>query len=158
MSTRPFSCSCFSFRPRPPVLFGAVLALLCVFACGNAKADIFVVVNTANPVRNLNTREVADLYLGRTRTYPNGAPAQILDQPNARSEREQFFRLLVNMPLAQVNAYWARLTFTGRQSPPEVRADDQAVLADISRSTQAIGYVGIRPHHPDVHVILQLRE
>jgi ABC-type phosphate transport system substrate-binding protein len=147
----------FSF-PRPPVLLNAVLALLCALACDAAKADIFVVVNTANPVRTLSTREVADLYLGRSRTYPNGLPAQIIDQPNARSEREQFFRLLVNMPLAQVNAYWARLTFTGRQSPPEIRTDDQAVLADVSRSAQAIGYVGSRPQNPDVHVILQLRE
>ena len=150
MSTHPTS--------RPPLLLSAILALLCTLACSGAKADIFVVVNTANPVRNLNTREVADLYLGRSRTYPNGQPAQILDQPNARNEREQFFRLLVNMPLAQVNAYWARLTFTGRQSPPEVRIDDQAVLADVSRSAQAIGYVGTRPQHPDIHVILQLRE
>ena len=150
MSTRASS--------RSPLLLSAALALLCALGCGAAKADIFVVVNTANPVRNLDPREVADLYLGRTRTYPNGAPAQILDQSNARNEREQFFRLLVNMPLAQVNAYWARLTFTGRQSPPEIRADDQAVLADVSRSAQAIGYVGSRPQHPDIHVILQLRE
>jgi hypothetical protein len=83
---------------------------------------------------------------------------QILDQANSRSEREQFFRLLLNMPLAQVNAYWARLTFTGRQSPPEVRNDDQAVVASVSRSVQAIGYVGSRPQHPDVHVILQLHD
>lgn len=150
MSTRP--------PLRPPVLFSALLALFCCFGSSHASADIFVVVNTANPIRNLSTREVADLYLGRSRTYPNGAPAQIIDQANARNEREQFFRLLVNMPLAQVNAYWARLTFTGRQSPPEIRPDDQAVLADVSRSPQAIGYVGVRPHHPDIHVILQLRE
>ena len=146
---------------RPPSrspLLPTVLALLCALGCGAARADIYVVVNAANPVRSLSTREVADLYLGRTRTYPDGQPAQILDQPNVRGEREQFFRLLVNMPLAQVNAYWARLTFTGRQSPPEVRADDQAVLTDVSRTPQAIGYVGSRPHHPDVHVILQLRD
>lgn len=143
---------------KPPSLLRAALLLLCVLGSSLAHADIFVVVNAANPVRSLNTREVADLYLGRSRTYPNGQPAQILDQPNARIEREQFFRLLVNMPLAQVNAYWARLTFTGRQSPPEIRTDDQAVLADVSRSAQAIGYVGSRPQHPDIHVILQLRE
>jgi ABC-type phosphate transport system substrate-binding protein len=143
---------------RSSLLPSAILALFCALGCGSANADIYVVVNAANPVRSLNPNEIADLYMGRSRTYPNGQPAQILDQPNVRAEREQFFRLLVNMPLAQVNAYWARLTFTGRQSPPEMRADDQAVLADVSRSPQAIGYVGSRPHHPDVHVILQLRD
>ena len=145
-------------RPSPLRLLRACLALCCVLGSGVTQADIFVIVNAANPVRQLSSQEVADLYLGRARTYPNGAPAQILDQPNTRNEREQFFRLLLNMPLAQVNAYWARLTFTGRQNPPEVRNDDQAVLASVSRSAQAIGYVGSRPQHPDIHVILQLRE
>lgn len=145
-------------RPPPSRLLRVCLALCCALAWGVAQADIFVIVNAANPVRQLSNQEVADLYLGRARSYPNGTPVLILDQANSRSEREQFFRLLLNMPLAQVNAYWARLTFTGRQSPPEVRNDDQAVVASVSRSVQAIGYIGSRPQHPDVHIILQLHD
>jgi ABC-type phosphate transport system substrate-binding protein len=123
-----------------------------------AQADIFVIVNARNPVQQLSKEEIADLYLGRTRSYPNGARAQIIDQADTRREREQFYRLLLNMPLVQVNAYWARLTFTGRQTPPEVRSDDQAVLSSVSRSVQAIGYVGSPPQYPGVRVIQYLHE
>jgi ABC-type phosphate transport system substrate-binding protein len=140
------------------LLLKAGIVLLCAFSCQMAQADIFVIVNAANPAHSLSPQEVSDLYLGRTRTYPNGAPAQILDQTNDRTEREQFFRLLVNMPLAQVNAYWARLTFTGRQPPPEVRNNDQAIINSVSRSPQAIGYVGSKPSNSEIQVILQLRE
>ena len=145
-------------RPPPSRLLRVCLALCCALAWGVAQADIFVIVNAANPVRQLSNQEVADLYLGRARSYPNGTPVLILDQANSRSEREQFFRLLLNMPLAQVNAYWARLTFTGRQTPPEVRSDDQAVLSSVSRSVQAIGYVGSPPQYPGVRVIQYLHE
>ena len=134
-----------------------VATFACVLTCQSALADIFIIVNTANPIRGLSAQEVADLYLGRTRTYPDGTPARVLDRPSDHQVREQFFRLLVNMPPAQVNAYWARLTFTGRQKPPEVINDDPAVIASVSKSERAIGYVAYRPTHPDIHVILQLR-
>lgn len=144
------------FAPTALLKWAAVAVLL--LACRFAWADIFVVVNSGSSVGSLNQQEIADLYLGRTHTYPNGIQAKVLDQPNEQPAREQFFRLLLGMRLAQVNAYWARLTFTGRQRSPDVETDDAAVIAAVSRSRQAIGFVASKPSDPGIRVILQIHE
>ena len=133
---------------------GVLLALSAQAAC----ADVYVIMNASNPVRSLSRQEVSDLYLGRTRELPNGLAVTLFDQPNDQAARAEFFQLLVNMPLPQVNAYWARLSFTGRQTPPQTRADDAAVMAVISKSERAIGFVGTRPSDPSLRVVLHLKE
>lgn len=134
-------------------LFAGFLGL--VWSLGT-HADVYVIANPGLP--ELNRQQVADLYLGRLRMLPSGEPATVLDQPNDRPVREQFFRLLLNMPLPQVNAYWARLTFTGRQTAPEISPDDGAVVRIVSSNPRAIGYVGSPPPDNQVRVILRLHE
>lgn len=133
---------------------GVLLALAAQAVC----ADVYVIMNANNSVRSLSRQEVSDLYLGRTRELPNGAAVTLFDQPNEQAARAEFFQLLANMPLPQVNAYWARLSFTGRQTPPQTRADDADVMSVISKSERAIGFVGIRPSDPALRVVLHLKE
>ena len=40
-----------------------------------AGDTLYVVVNAANPVRELTQRDVVALYTGRTRAFPNDLPA-----------------------------------------------------------------------------------
>lgn len=138
----------------------AVILLACSMwlPATSAMADIYVIVNASNPLRSMSAQDVADLYLGRTRAYPNGITARIIDQNSERSAHELFFRLLVSMSSSEVNAYWARLTFTGRVKPPEIKPDDAAVLARVASAENAIGYLAQRPADPAVRVVLQLRE
>ena len=56
-------------------------ARACLLASGPAGADLYVVVNTANPVRALTTQEVSALYLGRAHSFPTGEFALIFDHP-----------------------------------------------------------------------------
>lgn len=128
-------------------------------AMGAAHADIYVIANHSAPVEQLNPQQVADLYLGRTRTLQSGDYVTLLDQNNEQPVRERFFKAIANMSLTQVNAYWARLTFTGRQHPPQPKANDMKVIEAVSRDPLAIGYVGsLPPNNNQVRVILHLYE
>lgn len=125
---------------------------------GAAHADVYVIANHAAPVEQLSQQQVADLYLGRTRTLQPGSYVTLLDQTNEQPVRERFFRVIANMSLTQVNAYWARLTFTGRQHPPKPQANDAKVIEAVSHDPLAIGYVGSPPPSNQVRVILHLYE
>jgi len=48
---------------------------------------------------------------------------------------------LTDRPLAQINAYWARLMFSGRATPPRMLPDTSSILQAVSQNRDAIGYV-----------------
>lgn len=123
-----------------------------------ATAEIAVIVNVANPVRQLTQTEVADLYLGRSRTFPGGEYALVFDLPREAPLRERFFSSVAGMNPQQVNAYWSRLMFTGQVLPPQALPNDRAVLDIVRRNPGAIGFVKTEGLDSSVRVVLTLKE
>lgn len=144
-------------RTPASILLRIVGTMGLCFMVGAARADIYVIAHVNGNTEQLTRQQVADLYLGRTRMLQPGDYVILIDQNNDQPVRERFFRLLTNMSLSQVNAYWARLRFTGRQHPPEPQANDAKVIEAVSRDPLAIGYVGTQPGN-QVRVILHLHE
>jgi len=104
-----------------------------------AHADVAVIVHAKNPITTLAPHEVQDIFLGRTRTFPDGRYAVPLDQSSPL--RAEFYQTLTARPLEQINAYWARLMFTGQAMPPARLPDDAAVLKSVRENETAIGYI-----------------
>lgn len=128
-----------------------------------AFGDLAVIVHPDSPVRTLTPREVSDLYLGRSRSVAVGEPkarrpAIVYEQPAGSPVRENFFRALNGMSVSQLNAYWARLRFSGEVLPPVVLADSRAVVELVSRDREAIGYVDAAALSASVRIVLRLRE
>lgn len=115
--------------------------LMLLLMAATAGAEIVVVVNHANPADSLSRREVVDLYMGRTQFFADGSLVLRLDQAPQSKERQEFYRGLVNKSVAEVNAYWAKLLFSGRASPPQVVEGNKAVLAAVRDNKNAIGYI-----------------
>jgi ABC-type phosphate transport system substrate-binding protein len=122
-----------------------------------AWADIAVIVNIANPVRQLSQQQVADLYLGRSRVFPNGEYALVFDLPRDASLRGQFFLQVASLSPQQVNAYWSRLMFTGQVLPPQAMPDERTVLDLVRRNPGALGYVNAALADTTVRVVLVLK-
>lgn len=106
-----------------------------------AQAELVVVVHPSNPADSLSRREVVDLYMGRTQYFADGSLVLRLDQPPDSEARQDFYRGLVNKSVAEVNAYWAKLLFTGRASPPQVLRDSASVLGAVRSNVNAVGYL-----------------
>lgn len=123
-----------------------------------ARADIAVIVNAANPVKQLSVQQVSDLYLGRARAFPGGEYALVFDLPREDALREKFFTKLAGMSPQQVNAYWSRLMFTGQVLPPQPMPNDRAVLDIVRRNPGAIGYVKADEIDASVRVVLTVKE
>ncbi|MDD1780741.1 hypothetical protein LRP49_05935 [Enterovibrio sp. ZSDZ35] len=106
-----------------------------------AQAGLVVVVNQANPVESLSSRQVMDIYMGRFTAYPDGTSADTTDLPDNSPIREDFYNRLVGKSVAQINAYWARLLFTGKAEPPEAKPSEQAVVNYVLENRHAIAYI-----------------
>ena len=57
----------------------------------------------------------------------------------------------------QINAYWARLSFTGQANPPRKLADKAAVLQVVEKNQDALGYVESIPADTDVLPLLTIK-
>lgn len=126
-----------------------------------AQADIAVVVHPENPLRTISAREVSDLYLGRSYSVSVGEQRigmLVYEQPPDSPLREAFYRAVNGMRIHLVNAYWARLRFSGEVLPPRPLADSRAVIEAVSRNRQAIGYVDAATVNDSVRTVLLLKE
>ena len=120
-----------------------------------AQADVAVIVNAKNTVAATAPREVQDIFLGRVRTFPDGRFAVAIDQSSPL--RAEFYQALTARPVEQINAYWARLLFTGQASPPMRLPDDDAVLKAVRENEGAIGYVDPVRVDKTVRLLLRLK-
>ena len=135
----------------------AVLLLLAVGAA-SAEADVYVVVNAANPARTMTQKEVLDLYMGRSRTFANNDFALPFDLPRDHPARAGFYLALTGQTLAQINSYWSRLMFSGQTMPPQPLPGEAAMLDVVRRNPGAIGYLTQEPGDKGVHTVLVLKD
>jgi ABC-type phosphate transport system substrate-binding protein len=119
-----------------------------------AAADVAVIANVRNPLDGLTGKQVQDIFLGRTRSFPNDRFALPIDQSSPL--RSEFYQRLTGRSLEQINAYWARILFTGQASPPLRVPDDAAVLRTIRENEGAIGYIDKSQADGSVRVLLIL--
>lgn len=92
---------------------------LCFFLSPCCWAEMVVVINVDSPISQLSRQEVADIFLGRTPFLPNMErviPIESLENSDAYRD---FHANVTRKNLTQLNAYWARMVFAGRASPPQ---------------------------------------
>lgn len=134
-----------------------IILLVLLLLPAKAMADIVVIVNSTNQVTELTERQVIDLYMGRTSYFPSGRKAQRYDQSSNSKIRTEFYYRKTQKSVAEIDAYWARLIFTGRASPPRVVKDDLEMLEIVEKNPFAIGYVAEEFLNDRVTVVLEIK-
>lgn len=126
-------------RPHLLILWFAVLSVSGI--AFPARADLVVVAHPKSGIEQLTRDEVANIFLGRYRRLSSGVTAEPLDLPAASDARAVFYRQLVGKSLPEINAYWARLVFSGKTRPPEVAADADEALRLVMARPGVLAYV-----------------
>ncbi len=132
-----------------------IVVALGLFAA-HANAEVVVIVNPKNPAASLTAQQVAALYLGHATTFPSGGPVAMADQPEAAGIRGDFYQKATGRSVAQVRATWARITFTGKGTPPKELKSDADVKAFVAADPRAIGYVDASAVDSSVKAVLKL--
>lgn len=114
--------------------------LLAALLSGAAVADIAVVVNPAN-ANAVSADDLNRLFLGRASSFADGSKATPLNMAEGTAARDEFDSKVLNRSAAQLKAYWSKLVFTGKGTPPKELADDAAVKAAVAADSGAIGYI-----------------
>lgn len=133
------------------------LSLLLLLFTPYSVAGLFVVVSEQSQINRFEVDDIADVYLGRTKVLDSLYINQVIDRKG--EVRRRFFMNVTQMRESQVNAYWAKLKFSGSMRAPEQVESDSHVFEKLLANPQAVGYTAERPAiDSGIKVVLEINE
>lgn len=123
----------------------------------HADPEITIIAHNGNELGNLTRKQIADIYMGRTTSLPNGTIPLPLDYQGDSAVRARFYQSITGKNMAQINAYWARLSFTGQANPPRRLADKAAIMQVVEKNVDAVGYVDNLEPNDKVSPVMTVR-
>ena len=132
----------------------SIFVLLCVFWSHVLHAEVAVIVHPAN--QNVLSADIVQrIYLGRDKSFPDGSQAVPVALPDNVPNTEAFNNELLKKSSSQVKAYWSKLIFTGKGTPPKTVASDAEMMQLIGTNPNLIGYVDAASVDGSVKVVLK---
>jgi len=128
-------------------------AILSMSVMNPAQADVVVVVSVRNPESSLTKEQVAQIFLGKTATFPSGMRAIPIDQAENSTLRNEFYRKTTGWDATLLKVYWSRIIFTSKGRPPMEVPDDEMMKSLLRRNPSAIGYIDKREIDDSIKVI-----
>ena len=104
-----------------------------------SHAEIAVIVHPSNS-NDIDKTTITKIYMGKTKSFPNGEQAVPINQIESQLT-DEFNNTVLSKSTSQLRAYWSKLIFTGKGSPPKEVNDDKEVLELVASNPNLIGYV-----------------
>lgn len=137
-------------RTLHALLIGILLA-----GTSAAKAEVVVVTSSRSSPIELSRDQAEKLYLGRSTTLGDGTPVNLIDLPNG-STRDEFYGRLTGKNPTQIQAYWSRIVFTGRASPPKEAGSVAEARQWLIDTPNTIGYLERGDATSGLRILLRL--
>ena len=134
----------------------APMFLAMVWGLPATASEPVVIVNLQSGVDKLSRDQVINIFMGRQKRLPSGIVALPVEQAQSAVTRARFYQLLVKKDLPDINAYWARLFFSGQAQPPRQVNGAEEVLELVAGIKGAIGVVDGARVDRRVRVVLDL--
>jgi hypothetical protein len=116
------------------------IAALCLVANTQSQADVAVVVSADSAV-TASPAEVSRLFLGKLKKFSDGTKAEIVYAKEGSSVREEFDKKALKKSPSQIKAYWSKLLFSGKGSPPKELTSDAEIKAKVASGSGVVGYI-----------------
>lgn len=115
--------------------------LLSLFINATVNADTVIIVNNQSKVESLDQEQLADIYLGKSPTLPNGDQVVAIDYHENVALRETFHSAVTGKSQSQLKSYWSRLIFSGKGTPPKEVEDESSMKKLVANNPNVLGYI-----------------
>ncbi|THB65244.1 MAG: phosphate ABC transporter substrate-binding protein [Gammaproteobacteria bacterium] len=120
------------------------------------SAEIAVVVHPSNTSADMSDNQVAQLFLAKKRSFPGGGKAIPISQAKGSPVRELFNKKVLKKSEGKLKAYWSKIVFTGKGSPPKTMENDAEVKKLVADNPNIIGYIDAKSVDDTVKVVLTI--
>lgn len=118
-------------------------------------ADIVVIVSSSNANYALDKIDIEQIFLGKKSVFPDGEKAIPVDQAENSPVRAEFNDKALGKNANQLKAYWSRLIFTGKGTPPKESGNDADVVALVAQNPNMVGYIDESALNDSVKVLFK---
>ena len=103
-------------------------------------AEVEVIVHPSNAAA-LDKDSIQRIYLGKTRAFPGGGEAVAISLKEGTGPEGEFTKNVLGKSAKQLKAYWAKMVFTGKGTPPRQIDSADEMVKLISANPNLIGFV-----------------
>ena len=128
--------------------------ILALFGSATVMAETVVIVHPSNTAA-LDSDTIARIFLGRDKSFPDGASALPVALIEGVPATEEFNSKILKKSSSQLKAYWSKLVFTGKGSPPKEADSDTESVKLVGTNPSLIGYVDASAVNDSVKVVLK---
>ena len=121
--------------------FIVLFSLLFSFSYQAYADTTYAIFSLNKDFKPLTKSKVRMLYRGKMKRLQN-KKIELCDWSESHIVRSEFYQTLLRKDVAQMNAYWASLSFSGKARPPKVIKEDsmEELLQWVSAKKTRIGY------------------
>ena len=134
-----------------------LLGVVVLLGGTSVLADMVVIVHPDSGVAALSIGDVKNLFLRKSKTLAGSTIAIPVDQKQGSKNRTTFMEKVLGKSKSQLKAYWSKLIFSGKGSPPKTLDDDAAVKSFVAGTAGAIGYIDSSWVDGTVQVVLNVK-
>ena len=120
-----------------------------------AAADVAVIVHPTNK-NTFAVSDVESIFMLKKSTFTDGSKATPFYLSGDETSRNIFNEKALGKSSSQLKAYWSKLVFTGKGTPPPELATSADAVAKVAADPTAVAYVDKSAVTPAVKVVLSL--
>lgn len=129
-----------------------IMSILSFTLSTPAFAEVVVIVNPANTAE-ISKADISRLFLGKKSKYSDNSKATPIYLAQGHAARDEFNKKALGKSSSQIKAYWSKLIFTGKGTPPDALGNIADVIAKVSSDPEAIAYIDAASANGSVKVV-----
>ena len=137
---------------RLPRILTALAAAL-IYTTPAVAAEFVVIVNKSNQISSQPKATVAKYFFKDIELWDNGSKIVPVDFVDTNPLASQFAQNVLEMDLEKKRRIWLKKIFSGKSTPPQQLATDEAVITAVAAEPGAIGYISASSPTDKVKVI-----
>ena len=137
------------------ILFCSATALALALALPSvSNAQISVIVSKSNSYK-INESYIKDIFATANLTWPDGKKVLVVDQSGTDAGTE-FYKKTIGKSVNQIRTLWTKLVLSGQATAPRKCDSDTEVMAAVSASAEAIGFIASKSLNDSVKEIFKI--
>lgn len=105
-----------------------------------STAEVEVIVHPSNGAA-LDKDTIQRIFLGKTRAFPGGGEAVAVSAKEGTPESDEFTQKVLAKTPKQLKAYWAKMVFTGKGTPPRQMDSPADIAKLVASNPNLIGFI-----------------
>jgi len=114
---------------------------LVMFLAGSALAADVIIVNRNNPINDISSAQLKNIYNGRIKFWDNGTKIIPLDLVDDNPSALRFANVILGVDLETKRRFWMQKLYAGAGTPPQQETNYTKVISFVAAEPGAIGYV-----------------